>query len=777
MRDYEVVKDLLVPRDLIDVKVRKQILEKLQPYLDFVFQKFYETLIQNPETSQFVPKESIPRLIKGQKKFLSFILTSELNESFYSEVLKVAQLHVRLGIKDVHMVYGFNVLLLLFCEVFKKEGWDFYPQFLSFLKFVEFLMISAHSKQEKVEFQQRQKLFEAINELYLAFRGHRRAQSAIEKLWFFKDKKKFIEFAKRNGVPLKPEDCAVLRKVNEIKNSGVESPIPVNFDKLERLLTLWIEKINNLFKAIENNDEKRIKETYEDISTISSKISKLFGEPLQDLASTMFLAVNSGIRFLQMITEFLYQSKAVSDESVFLEELKHKIREVFVSALGWAIEKIEFSKELNDESEYDVVQHMEIEDNLLYVGVKLANVPYKIYLKELIGILLQISKIVVFLKERELELKKLADRAEAASRAKDMFLANMSHELRTPLNAIIGFSQILQMRKDIPETIKPYIEKIHIAGKNLLDLVNTILDFAKLEAGKIEMKPQRVNIKEILQEVYSIILPLVQQKGLTFEYPKESSFTIYADPKLIKEVFLNLLSNAVKFTPSGGKVWIDINFSKEENAYVFSVCDTGIGIKREDIPKIFSPFTQLENPMQKSTKGTGLGLAITKRIVELHKGKIWVQSEYGNGTCFFFSIPVTKEIEYFEVVKSQSGSAKNILILEDYSFDIQLFKECLKDDYNLFITNFVQKGLEVLEKEKIDFIILDYFLADGVGTDIVDYLLEKRAKIPLVLLSAEKKIKNLPVWDRYEHIVKKAVKTELKCEELKKILARYLEDS
>ena len=111
--------------------------------------------------------------------------------------------------------------------------------------------------------------------------------------------------------------------------------------------------------------------------------------------------------------------------------------------------------------------------------------PNKLYIKEFLNIIFEIIKLVLFLQEREIQLIELADKAEAANKAKDMFLANMSHELRTPLNAIIGFSQILQMRKDIPDNVKPYIEKTHIAGKNLLTLVNTILDFAKLEAGKL----------------------------------------------------------------------------------------------------------------------------------------------------------------------------------------------------------------------------------------------------------------------------------------------------
>lgn len=240
------------------------------------------------------------------------------------------------------------------------------------------------------------------------------------------------------------------------------------------------------------------------------------------------------------------------------------------------------------------------------------------------------------------ELIHAKNAAIEAGEAKSAFLANMSHELRTPLNAIIGFSQILMVKPDTPDATKSFIEKINIAGKNLLALVNTILDFSKIEAGKLTYNPEMVQISELITEVATIIEPMAQKKFIHFNPPEALSIELCLDRQLITQVFLNLLSNAVKFTPEYGTVDLRIRYLSDEQTYIFSVCDSGVGISPEDIKILFEPFMQIENQFQKSVQGTGLGLTIVKRIVEdLHGGKIWVESEVGKGSCFYFSIPVS----------------------------------------------------------------------------------------------------------------------------------------
>jgi PAS domain S-box-containing protein len=233
--------------------------------------------------------------------------------------------------------------------------------------------------------------------------------------------------------------------------------------------------------------------------------------------------------------------------------------------------------------------------------------------------------------------------ARDAEKAKGQFLANMSHELRTPLNAIIGFSQILQHRKVIPDVEMGYIDKILLSGQNLLHLVNTILDFSKIEEGKMEYFPSTFFIASMMREIKVLVETQAAEKSLDLMMPSlDENQEIYGDMQLLKQTFLNLLSNAIKFTPENGRV--SVNYYIKDGSHHFSVCDTGKGIAKKDVKTLFDPFKQGSDAAVHATKGTGLGLAITKRIVtELHLGKIWVESEEGSGSCFYVTIPVNLE--------------------------------------------------------------------------------------------------------------------------------------
>ncbi len=233
-----------------------------------------------------------------------------------------------------------------------------------------------------------------------------------------------------------------------------------------------------------------------------------------------------------------------------------------------------------------------------------------------------------------LEKIELLNKSQQASKAKSAFISNMSHELRTPLNSIIGFSQYLQLDEEDADR-KKALKSIETSGKYLLEMINDILDFAKIEAGAVKVNKTMFSIKELFNEVESIIKPLANEKNLNLIFPDED-FKIYTDKKLLKQILLNLLSNAVKFTEEG---YIKVSVKKEGDKVIFSVKDTGIGIKKEDLKKLFTSFTQLENPLQKRYKGTGLGLTIAKEYVSLLGGDIYVKSEgEGKGSVFSFYI-------------------------------------------------------------------------------------------------------------------------------------------
>jgi signal transduction histidine kinase len=252
------------------------------------------------------------------------------------------------------------------------------------------------------------------------------------------------------------------------------------------------------------------------------------------------------------------------------------------------------------------------------------------------------------LRKQEAEAARMV--AEEANRAKSEFLANMSHELRTPLNVIIGFSEMMLKEIAGPLTDRQieYIRDILESGEHLLELINDILDLSKVEAGKFELEYEKINIEEIIEESLIFIKEKCLKHGITLSIDiKDGISEIEADRKRLKQVLVNLLTNAAKFTPDGGSITVRVR-SREDDYIEFSVEDTGIGIKEEDIPKLFQPFQQLNTIYKKKQPGTGLGLAICKRIVETHGGKIWVESEFGKGSNFKFIIPVHKKDKHQE---------------------------------------------------------------------------------------------------------------------------------
>lgn len=237
----------------------------------------------------------------------------------------------------------------------------------------------------------------------------------------------------------------------------------------------------------------------------------------------------------------------------------------------------------------------------------------------------------------QINQQQLIEKLENAAIAKDAFFATMSHELRTPLNSIIGFSQILMRRNDTSKEFFNYIEKIFISGKHLLDLVNTILDFSKIKAGKMEINKQNFQLSGMLQEIYIMLEPLAQKRHMTLQFPAFGNESMTADRKMIQQIIINLLSNAIKFSPDGATITVSYECSDH---HLFSVSDQGIGILPEHLETIFDPFIQIEGSTQNAIKGTGLGLAIVKEMVEAHHGEIKATSIPNQGSCFSFIIPL-----------------------------------------------------------------------------------------------------------------------------------------
>jgi signal transduction histidine kinase/uncharacterized protein (DUF302 family) len=244
------------------------------------------------------------------------------------------------------------------------------------------------------------------------------------------------------------------------------------------------------------------------------------------------------------------------------------------------------------------------------------------------------------LRRADEEILQVNRQLEQSNRYKSEFLANMSHELRTPLNAILGFSEILLDATMVLTSGErtEFLRNIHSSGQHLLGLINDILDLAKIEAGKMELKTEELQVGDVVQEVTSILEPMARQQGLQLAVlGVTDAGVIKADRSKFKQVLYNLLSNAIKFTPAPGHIALTVKDSADQ--LTVSVRDTGIGIKSEDLPKLFREFEQIDGSYTRRYQGTGLGLALCRRFVQMHGGRIWAESQFGKGSTFTFTIP------------------------------------------------------------------------------------------------------------------------------------------
>jgi signal transduction histidine kinase/CheY-like chemotaxis protein len=256
------------------------------------------------------------------------------------------------------------------------------------------------------------------------------------------------------------------------------------------------------------------------------------------------------------------------------------------------------------------------------------------------------TRLLTLLERANRELREL-------DKLKSTFLANMSHELRTPMNAIIGYTDLLLDRIDgaVNEEQEKSLKKVAANARHLLQLINDVLDIAKIESGRIEIEPKEIDLKSLTESIIPTFESLIKQKGLTITVSLDKTLpTVYGDEDKVKQIFINLLSNAIKFTHRGG-ITISAKPSERgikpgESPLFADVCveDTGIGIKEEDITRIFDKFVQVDLTTVRQYEGTGLGLSIARGLVALHKGMIWVTSKYGEGSKFYFTLPVKKEV-------------------------------------------------------------------------------------------------------------------------------------
>ena len=328
----------------------------------------------------------------------------------------------------------------------------------------------------------------------------------------------------------------------------------------------------------------------------------------------------------------------------------------------------------------------------------------------------------------------------AASLAKSEFLASMSHELRTPLNAILGFSDLLLNQPDGTydhDSQVKFLTYVHSAGEHLLALINDILDLSKVEAGQMVLRPEPVDLAGLIREIMATVAPLAGDKGIAL-VNRETAGELTADPGKLKQILYNLLSNAIKFTPEGGRVEVRADWSDLEVTISFS--DTGIGMSADDLGHLFQEFWQSERSTNEANQGTGLGLALTKKLVELHGGRVTVTSELGAGSTFTVKLPLRKSaLELLEHPSDDAASDKPlVLVAEDDKATATLLARWIRSAG--YRVNLVRSGGEVLESARSlrpRFVTLDVLMPNTDGWSALTALKQdpETASIPVIVVT------------------------------------------
>ncbi len=359
-----------------------------------------------------------------------------------------------------------------------------------------------------------------------------------------------------------------------------------------------------------------------------------------------------------------------------------------------------------------------------------------------------------------------------ASRLKDEFLANMSHELRTPLNAILGLSEALLEQVSAPLTPRQAksVTTISTSGQHLLMLINDILDLSKIEAGKLELNLEAVNVEEFCQSCLVFVRTQAMQKRIAVAFePDERVPTMPADAKRLKQVLVNLLTNAVKFTPEGGRIGLTVAEQEGGEAVRFTVWDTGIGIAEHDAAKLFHAFTQIDSGLSRAQEGTGLGLALVAKLVELHGGSVTLDSEPGRGSRFAVTLPlhtapVAKPNAKPGDAASDRRHYRRALIIEDDPTSGSILENFLTE---LGLTSVVHlRGEEAMEaalRVRPDVILLDILLPGESGWVVLAKLKEHPVTrdIPVVVVSFVDEPRKSRALGAVAHLTKPVTRAQL----------------
>lgn len=335
---------------------------------------------------------------------------------------------------------------------------------------------------------------------------------------------------------------------------------------------------------------------------------------------------------------------------------------------------------------------------------------------------------ITLAKKADEDLKKSARDLKELNETKDRFISIISHDLRTPFTSILGFTDFLLTEEDLPkDKQEQYVKFIQESAKSMLGLVNSLLDWTRLQTGRIKFEPERINSRIVVQKVIQILSGAAIQKNISLISEIDKDIFIHADENLLLQAFNNLVSNAIKFTKDGGSIRISANVNVEKRQIEFAVKDEGVGIRSEDLPKLFKVDAKFTMPGTAGEKGSGLGLSLVHDIITKHGGEIWVKSEVGKGTQFIFSMPV---------------ASSNLLLVDDIKTDRLLYVKLLKSivpHYNILEAENGKQAFDIIKQSSPALVITDHKMPLMSGYDLVKQIniTDLKYKPPVIILSSD----------------------------------------
>lgn len=395
------------------------------------------------------------------------------------------------------------------------------------------------------------------------------------------------------------------------------------------------------------------------------------------------------------------------------------------------------------------------------------------------------------------ELREAKEEAENANKAKSQFLANMSHEIRTPIHGIMGMNEMV-LRETQDDNVRGYAKNIKHASENLLEIINGILDFSKIEAGRIEIEEGAYAVRGLLNDVVNMVAPIASKKGLEFEVVVDENLPaeLYGDVGKIRQVMVNLLNNAVKYT-NEGKVTLTVrgNLVNDNINLKIKIKDTGIGIKEENIEKLFADFERVDTEKNKDIEGTGLGLAIVNRLIQYMGGRIKVTSEYGKGSTFSVCVPqkiidrraigdYKMALEAVEISEEGIRTAgfvaptAKILVVDDHEMNLLVLKNLLKESKAHVTTcGSGKECIELMIKNSYDVVFLDHMMPEMDGIETLEQLIKKNlkkdSKIVALTANAIVGVKEMYLSKGFDDYLSKPIDTR----NLEKLLLRFIPES